>query len=90
MIIPGRNCVARILFAPDAYGVLGQATAVAIDRLCRVTRRSKKVTRNRGLSPLNTYLSKSQSGIIDGGAGHGQREYAGGRVPIERYAFEET
>src|SRR5580692_5211314 len=25
MVIPGRNCVARILFAPDAYGVLRQA-----------------------------------------------------------------
>src|SRR5579872_4731059 len=25
MIIPGRSCVARIRFAPDAYGVLRQA-----------------------------------------------------------------
>src|SRR3977135_3517185 len=25
MVIPGRNCVARISFAPDAYGILRQA-----------------------------------------------------------------
>src|SRR5579864_4734400 len=25
MVIPGRSCVARISFAPDAYGVLRQA-----------------------------------------------------------------
>jgi len=28
MVIPGRSCVARILFAPDAYGVLRQAATI--------------------------------------------------------------
>src|SRR5580704_12762037 len=28
MVIPGRNCVARIRFAPDAYGVLRQAVPI--------------------------------------------------------------
>jgi hypothetical protein len=28
MVIPGRNCVARIKLAPDAYGILRQAVRI--------------------------------------------------------------
>jgi hypothetical protein len=31
MVIPGRNCVARILSSPDAYGVLRQAVQILSD-----------------------------------------------------------
>jgi hypothetical protein len=31
MVIPGRSCVALILFAPDAYGVLRQAVLLGCD-----------------------------------------------------------
>src|SRR5579863_4470544 len=36
MIIPGRNCVARIFRAPDAYGILRQAVRINAASFSRV------------------------------------------------------
>src|SRR6202049_4818624 len=35
MVIPGRTCVARISFAPDAYGILRQAVRTGCDLTSR-------------------------------------------------------
>src|ERR1019366_8612789 len=65
MVIPGRNCVARILFAPDAYGVLRQAVPIGCDfDSCSLG----------GLRMPNQKCAAHRNKIIDAGERAGQRK----------------
>src|SRR5579863_6216118 len=63
MIIPGRNCVARILFAPDAYGVLRQAIPIGCDF----------DSRSLGGLRMPDQKCAAHRKIIDAGRANGQR-----------------
>src|ERR1700682_5591165 len=65
MVIPGRNCVARILFAPDAYGVLRQAGPIG----CTFDSRSLG-----GLGMPDQKCAAHRMKIINAGQWAGQRE----------------
>src|SRR4029077_2281928 len=65
MIIPGRSCVARIRFAPDAYGVLRQAVRLG----CNFDSRSLG---GRGMPDQKCAAHRLK--IIDAGESAGQHE----------------
>src|SRR5579863_4229304 len=67
MIIPGRSCVARISYAPDAYGILRQAVPIG----CYFDSRSLG-----GSEMPDQKRAAHQNKIIDAGQSAGQREYA--------------
>src|SRR6266436_5540634 len=69
MVIPGRNCVARILFAPDAYGVSRQAVQLG----CNFNLRSLG-----GLGMPDQKCAAHRKKIIDAGPRAGQRKDSGG------------
>src|SRR5258706_14895590 len=49
MVIPGRNCVARISVAPDAYGILRQAVRYRCD--VQMRRRARQRYQVRDAAP---------------------------------------
>src|SRR5579872_5135716 len=65
IIIPGRSCVARISYAPDAYGVLRQAVPI------RLRFRFAQSGRLRGAGPS---IAVTRNKIIDAERMAGQCE----------------
>jgi hypothetical protein len=77
MIIPGRNCVARISFAPDAYGILRQAIPNYFISIVFVGHSfNRDIQKRVGFRPPETPLCECQKKIIDAETGPGQRKCA--------------